>query len=202
MSVFKFVVLALISIAMFSNAHASIITYTYTANRDFGTIDGTDSTASIANSFASISGTLSYDTSTPDTNPAVDAGAYATGSITVNEFILPTYNIMMSIFDSPSSEQFSLGDQSTNEQVLLSLQSINGSALVSDALPETLSLAAFNALNELQFFSSDGFTQFTLTSLALAQNASVATPAPAALVMFLTGILGARFSRQARLALN
>ncbi len=174
---------------------AAVISYAYTANQDFASVSDLNNVAGAASTFTTISGVISYDTGTPDTDPDPISGQYLTGNISVNEFATPAYAFSMSIYDGASSEQFSLGGMSGTEGVLLSFQAFSGDAFSSDELPNTLTLNSFNALNELQFFSANGFTQFTVTSLTLDMPQ---VPVPAALPLFLSAIAGLRLFRRSR----
>ncbi|MFK8030048.1 MAG: hypothetical protein AB8G18_07390 [Gammaproteobacteria bacterium] len=184
------------SLLMVPSANAAVVSFEYTASQDFSIVGDLTSVAGIASTLSTISGVISFDTSTADTNADSMAGQYMTGSITVNEIALPVYTFTMSIFDGDTSEQFSLSGQDGPESVLLSLQAIGADAFASDALPGGLVLGDFNALNELQFFSGNDFSQFTVSTLTPTDMPQV--PVPAALPLFLSGLAGLRLLRRRR----
>ena len=192
--IFLIVSLGLIFI---SSAQAAIVSYNFTADRIF--VIGTPTSGSLAEtaaSFATISGTISYDTATPNVG-VFGFGSYSTGSLLFDQFGLPgggsysttTANNLFG-YDGLS---LTYGLSSERLTVNASFIDSTRTLLSSAALPLFLSLTdPFASIIISQGRRRDRSTvSFNLTSLS-------AVPLPGALPMLLGTLAGATFLRRRR----
>lgn len=174
-----------------SPAQAAIVSYNFIAEQTF--VAGTPASGSFAEtaaSFSEISGTIGYDTATPNVG-FLGLNAYNTGSLSFNEFGLPGGGDYLTTntnnffgFDSLNLS-YDVDNIAVDVNFLDNTQTLLSSAI----LPLFLTLTDPTAsITILQGFS---VVNFDITSLS-------AVPIPGALALFVTSLFGMALIRYRR----
>lgn len=202
MNIFVKLLIAFWLVTLSLSANATIVSFNFT-----GTVDDVFTVNSAFNSTMSMHGRLSYETTTPDSNPASISGyfykAIKSFSMTIGGYtyrlnpldnIIHTYNngigadrISFSTYDlagPPINSLYPVG-------IYMRFQDIDGSSFISDSLPsQPLSLSSFaNNLWVIYFdggsaIRSRGYVMGTITSITAST-----IPEPSTLAIFVLGLV-------------
>ena len=127
---------------MFSAGSASAVTFNFVAERvAVGSNIEANSTIEIASGFETLTGTFSYDLTTPDTDPRPDGGSFNnTGTILIDQFQFDPALIGTVTSFLPNAHRIQIFNREADQlsvDIFFGAPAMNG-LLDSDALPDSL----------------------------------------------------------------